>query len=51
MASGLLSLDPDQHALRLQQVAEDADAADDVFGAFAHQQVVAGDEGFAFRRC
>ena len=43
----LVVLDADQHLFRLQQVAENADAADDLVGAFAHQQVVAGDEGLA----
>jgi hypothetical protein len=44
----LVVLDADQHAARRQHVAHDGGALEDRLGAFAHQHVVAGDEGFAF---
>ena len=46
---GLVVLDADQHLLRLQHVAHDRPAAHDGFRLLAHQQVIAGNEGLAFR--
>ena len=45
---GLVVLDADQYAFRLEQIAEDADAAHDFLGALAHQQVVASHERLTF---
>ncbi|MCY1532733.1 hypothetical protein D9M68_680210 [compost metagenome] len=44
---GLVVLDADQHLVRLDQLGEDVDAGDQLFGALAHQQIVGGDIGFA----
>ncbi|MNF59481.1 hypothetical protein D3C84_410730 [compost metagenome] len=44
---GLVVLDADQHLVRLDQLGEDVDAGDQLFGALAHQQIVGGDVGLA----
>jgi hypothetical protein len=44
---GLVVLDADQDFFRLHQVRHDFDARHDFGCAFAHQQVVGGDPGFA----
>ena len=41
--------DSDEHACDAEDMANDACAFDDFFGTFAHQAVIAGDIGFAFR--
>ena len=46
---GLVLLDADGGALRLQDLQDDAQAADDALGRFAHQAVVGRDVGLALR--
>ena len=46
---GFVVLDANQHFLGIQHITDDFCALDDFFGAFAHQQVIAGDVGFALR--
>ena len=46
---GLVLLDADGGALRLQDLQDDAQAADDAIGRFAHQAVVGRDVGLALR--
>ena len=46
---GFVVLDADQGFFGGEHFAHDRRAFDDIVGAFAHQYVVAGDEGLAFR--